>query len=651
MDSSGANANNSNDENLFLTFHDSQEDSVAFHEASPSSISINSSTNEITARSQKFANTAKTSSKFGLRPWGHKVVNKPQSKSIAENEKQTQIFVKIEAVIWIVFFAWWMSLFFLFASGVMYLTFVGRKYSILCYRLAIYILYPFEKYVVEKRKEEGVEPVPENWAPRIIWYIVLAFLLFPPLFFSYFLTWFFIATIPMAKMYYEIIDILRQSEEIEVLDTYSISPGYQVRLCVYSAFNIYYFRYKVMGMNVVFFNFLPVVLIHTIMVIVQSYLGRFLFSFPIRFVLDLIMIVPITFYIGNAIQNIGQQTNYMVSAILNGIFGIIVETTIFLFVLIRGGIDDLIIYSLTGSFLVDLLFVPGISMIIGGIKYSNQRFNPKAASVSSILLFVAIIGAFSPTIFYHSFGSYTQTCDTCTFNIDENNVSKVNCINCHYVQDEEATDQLYSKVIYLLYFTAVVLPFSYIIGLVFTFKTHAHIFVEEEEDDHEGDGSPVWSISFSSFLLVGAVTLSGVIGHDMIGLIETVAETLNVGLPFLGVSLIAIVPTITEIINACKFALNNQIGTSIEIGSTVAVQTALLQIPLLIILSEIITLINGGSHLVMIFPIMSVYSVVLAVLAFNYIGQDGRTNYFIGTALVAMYIGIVASYYFVPEPK
>lgn len=78
------------------------------------------------------------------------------------------------------------------------------------------------------------------------------------------------------------------------------------------------------------------------------------------------MIVPITFYIGafwvrtcansagNAIQNIGQQTNYMVSAILNGIFGIVVETVIFLFVLIRGGIDDLIIYSLTGAWLTSL---------------------------------------------------------------------------------------------------------------------------------------------------------------------------------------------------------------------------------------------------------------------------------------------------------
>jgi hypothetical protein len=50
--------------------------------------------------------------------------------------------------------------------------------------------------------------VPESWLPRILWYLVLGFLM-PALFFSYFLTWFFIATIPMAKMYYEIIDILK----------------------------------------------------------------------------------------------------------------------------------------------------------------------------------------------------------------------------------------------------------------------------------------------------------------------------------------------------------------------------------------------------------------------------------------------------------
>ena len=33
-------------------------------------------------------------------------------------------------------------------------------------------------------------------------------------------------------------------------------------------------------------------------------------------------------------------------------------------------------------------------MIVGGIKYRSQRFNPKSASVTAIFMFVAIIGKF-----------------------------------------------------------------------------------------------------------------------------------------------------------------------------------------------------------------------------------------------------------------
>ena len=34
-------------------------------------------------------------------------------------------------------------------------------------------------------------------------------------------------------------------------------------------------------------------------------------------------------------------------------------------------------------------------MIVGGIKYRSQRFNPKSASVTAIFLFVAIIGEYT----------------------------------------------------------------------------------------------------------------------------------------------------------------------------------------------------------------------------------------------------------------
>lgn len=39
-----------------------------------------------------------------------------------------------------------------------------------------------------------------------------------------------------------------------------------------------------------------------------------------------------------------------------------------------------------------MLFLPGLSMIAGGFKYSEQKFNPRAAGVGSLLLFIAIVG-------------------------------------------------------------------------------------------------------------------------------------------------------------------------------------------------------------------------------------------------------------------
>ncbi len=45
-------------------------------------------------------------------------------------------------------------------------------------------------------------------------------------------------------------------------------------------------------------------------------------------------------------------------------------------------------------------------MIVGGIKHSEQRFNMKSAAVSASLLFISVAGAFTPTIFSKTYGSW-----------------------------------------------------------------------------------------------------------------------------------------------------------------------------------------------------------------------------------------------------
>jgi uncharacterized membrane protein YccF (DUF307 family) len=51
---------------------------------------------------------------------------------------------------WVPLFGWWISLIFLLATGLLYLTFVGKPYARLCFKLAKYYLWPFGGYVIEK---------------------------------------------------------------------------------------------------------------------------------------------------------------------------------------------------------------------------------------------------------------------------------------------------------------------------------------------------------------------------------------------------------------------------------------------------------------------------------------------------------------------
>lgn len=69
-----------------------------------------------------------------------------------------------------------------------------------------------------------------------------------------------------------------------------------------------------------------------------------------------------------------------------------------------------VVASLTGSLLATMLFIPGICMIIGGVKFKEQRFNWRSAGVGSSLLFVSVAGAFSPSIFQNVFGTHTLSC-------------------------------------------------------------------------------------------------------------------------------------------------------------------------------------------------------------------------------------------------
>lgn len=196
-----------------------------------------------------------------------------------------------------------------------------------------------------------------------------------------------------------------------------------------------------------------------------------------------------------------------------------------------------------------------------------------------------------------------------------------------------------------------------IIGLLFTFRTHSHIFDQankdkndDEEFSDERDATvPAWSIPFSCMLMLIATLLYGLIAENVVSELKPTIHRLGIKQEYMGVTLVALVPAVTEVINAVKFAFSGQITLSLQIGSSSAVQIALIQMPVLVFTSLIANQGRTAGSFILIFPIITVFVVIAAVLTFNYIAAEGRTNYFKGTALLSIYIITLFAFYFVPN--
>ncbi|ORZ31182.1 hypothetical protein BCR44DRAFT_1442924 [Catenaria anguillulae PL171] len=168
--------------------------------------------------------------------------------------------------------------------------------------------------------------------------------------------------------------------------------------------------------------------------------------------------------------------------------------------------------------------------------------------------------------------------------------------------------------------------------------------------------SPEWSRGTSMFVLISCTITFALIAELLVDTIEAVLHSVPwIPEKFLGVTLVALVPSLTEFVNAAAFALQGNISLSLEIGSAYAVQVALIQIPALVwysVISEYLGIVpkgglGGGSRmLALIFPSWDFVCVFLSVFLLSYVYMEGNSNYFKGAILTAAYTVLIAAFYF-----
>ncbi|KAF9185833.1 hypothetical protein BGZ51_002434 [Haplosporangium sp. Z 767] len=180
-------------------------------------------------------------------------------------------------------------------------------------------------------------------------------------------------------------------------------------------------------------------------------------------------------------------------------------------------------------------------------------------------------------------------------------------------------------------------------------ESYKHEHEDEEEGAHGGHDSPNWSKGKSATVLLGCTVLYSIIAEILVDSVDAVS---SIDEKLLGLTLFALVPNVTEFMNAISFAMYGNIALSMEIGSAYALQVCLIQIPAMVAVSAWL---NYGKVQMwkftfnLIFPRWDVFSMLFSVFLLTYTYIEGKSNYFKGSILILSYFVLMAGFFYAPS--
>jgi len=324
----------------------------------------------------------------------------------------------------------------------------------------------------------------------------------------------------------------------------------------------------------------------------------------VAFVASAAAVLRLASWMGHATEEVAIHAGPRIGGFLNGTFGNAAELIIVILA-IREGLFEVVKASITGSILGNALLVLGAACFAGGLKYRNQEFNRNLARFNASLLFIAVAGLVVPAVF-------------------------------HFGNPQPMTE---SGLNTLSLWTAIVLLATYICSLVFSFKTHAHLFVAEGGIH----GKAKWSLGKAIGILLAATAGVVLMSEVLVESLEPVIHQLGWSELFVGIVVVALVGNAAEHSTAITMAMQNKMEVAVEIAVGSTTQIALLVAPVAVLVSHLF-----GPGMSLEFLPSELVAILISVLTVNQITRDGETNWLEGLMLLSVYVIIAVAFFFVP---
>ena len=333
-------------------------------------------------------------------------------------------------------------------------------------------------------------------------------------------------------------------------------------------------------------------------------------SAPLIFFSAALSIIPIAKLIVHSTEQLATYTGDAIGGLLNATFGNLPELIISIIAL-KAGLYTMVLASIIGAILANLLLALGLSFFIGGTKYHEQEYNPVSARLYSTMMVIAVISMGVPSFFNRMFGGQDILRQQSLLNVG----------------------------------LAIVLLIGYGLYLFFMIKTHPEFFKSSASEEQHEEHEERWSKSKAIIFLVGASVLAAFMSEVLVGAAEGTGEALGMSATFIGIVFLAIVGGAAESLSAITVAKKNKMDLSVGILLGSCIQITLFIAPLLVLISLIIS----PEPLFLSFPQAQVGALFFAVLIGMVVVSDGKSNWYKGIQLIAVYLIIALMFFFMPE--
>lgn len=319
-------------------------------------------------------------------------------------------------------------------------------------------------------------------------------------------------------------------------------------------------------------------------------------------------IIPLASYMGTATEEIAVVTGPNIGGLLNATFGNATEL-ILAFIALKAGLVGVVKATITGSIISNLLLVMGFSMLLGGLRFKEQKFQPTVARLNASSMNLAVVALLLPTAV-----DYTSS------GIDESTLQNLSVA------------------------VALILILVYVLTLLFSMKTHAYLCDVGDADFNDGaEGEHEVNLGFWVFILLVVTLAVAVESELLVDSLEVATSDLGLSALFTGVILLPIIGNAAEHATAVTVAMKDKMDLSVSVAVGSSMQIALFVAPVLVIAGWVI-----GQPMDLNFNPFELVAVAVAVLVANSISSDGESNWLEGSLLLATYAVLAIAFFFHP---